>query len=108
MNAVERVLHYAELPPEEKDHSLNSASTKWPDRGSIVFEDVNLVYREGLPLVLKGINFRINSGEKVDLTTLRNTPYLTSILDRNCWAYWIWKKFSHPGSPSVCIHFYQG
>jgi hypothetical protein len=102
MNAVERVLHYAELPPEEKDQSPNNAETKWPESGSIVFEDVNLVYREGLPLVLKGINFRINSGEKVVLMTLRNTPFLMSILDRNCWTYWVWKKFSYPGSPSVC------
>ena len=101
MNAVERVLHYAELPPEEKDQSPNSAATNWPERGSIVFEDVNLVYREGLPLVLKGINFRINPGEKVDFMILWNLPYLISILGWNCWAYWVWQKFSYPGSPSV-------
>jgi len=74
MNAVERVLHYAELPPEEKDQSPNSAATNWPERGSIVFKDVNLVYREGLPLVLKGINFRIHPGEKVDLMIFRIRP----------------------------------
>jgi hypothetical protein len=102
MNAVERVLHYAELPPEEKDQPPNSAATNWPESGSIVFEDVNLLYREGLPLVLKGINFRIMPEEKVDLMILRNTPYLTSILGWNCWTYWVWKKFSYPGSPSVC------
>jgi len=102
MNAVERVLHYAELPPEE-GLSPNSSVTKWPESGSIVFENVNLVYREGLPLVLKGINFNIKPGEKVDLMILRNTPYLISILDRNCWTYWVWQKFSYSSSTSVCI-----
>ncbi|KIM43746.1 hypothetical protein M413DRAFT_443652 [Hebeloma cylindrosporum] len=67
MNAVERVLHYAELPSEEKDQSPNGAASTWPDNGSIVFENVNLVYREGLPLVLKGVSFRINPGEKVGI-----------------------------------------
>jgi len=36
MNAVERVLHYAELPPEEEDQSPDNLATKWPDSGSIV------------------------------------------------------------------------
>jgi len=69
MNAVERVLHYAELPLEEKDIPPNSSAANWPESGSIVFEDVTLVYREGLPLVLKGINFKIMAGEKVSLTS---------------------------------------
>ena len=69
MNAVERVLHYAELPPEEKGIPPNSSGTNWPESGSIVFEDVTLVYREGLPLVLKGINFKIMAGEKVSLAS---------------------------------------
>ena len=90
MNAVERVLHYAELPPEEEDQSPNSLAAEWPDSGSIVFENVKLVYREGLPLVLKGISFNIKPGEKVDLMILRNTPPLISILDRDCGTYWVW------------------
>ena len=65
MNAVERVLHYAELPPEEKDRTPNNLAPNWPESGSIVFKDVSLAYREGLPLVLKRINFRIKAGEKV-------------------------------------------
>ena len=68
MNAVERVLHYAELPPEEKDTTPDSTATNWPESGSILFEDVSLMYREGLPLVLKRINFKIRAGEKVSLT----------------------------------------
>ena len=66
MNAVERVLHYVELPAEgsELDPPSEPAST-WPAAGQISFEEVKLAYREGLPLVLKGISFDIKAGEKV-------------------------------------------
>ena len=37
----------------------------WPDRGSIVIEEFDLKYREGLPLVLKQINCGVKPGEKV-------------------------------------------
>ena len=40
----------------------------WPDRGSIVIEEFDLKYREGLPLVLKQINCGVKPGEKVSFT----------------------------------------
>jgi ATP-binding cassette, subfamily C (CFTR/MRP), member 1 len=68
MNAVERVLHYSELSPEENGLSpLDPPPPSWPATGTIKFTDVKLAYREGLPLVLKGINFEIKPGEKVSL-----------------------------------------
>jgi ATP-binding cassette subfamily C (CFTR/MRP) protein 1 len=67
MNAVERVLHYSELSTEGNDVSPTDPPPSWPASGSIKFTDVKLAYREGLPLVLKGINFEIKPGEKVSL-----------------------------------------
>ena len=39
----------------------------WPQNGNITFEDFDLRYREGLPLVLKNINCVITPGEKVNI-----------------------------------------
>ena len=67
MNAVERVLHYSELILEENGVSSSEPPPSWPASGTIKFSNVKLAYREGLPLVLKGINFEIKPGEKVSL-----------------------------------------
>lgn len=67
MNAVERVLHYTELEAEGDLTTPNDPPPSWPSEGGIKFEDVELAYREGLPLVLKGISFQIRPGEKVKL-----------------------------------------
>ena len=73
MNAVERVLHYSELSPEGNGLSPSDPPPSWPASGRIKFTNVKLSYREGLPLVLKGINFEINPGEKVSLLDRVNT-----------------------------------
>lgn len=68
MNAVERVLVYTELPPEGGDSSSKEQPPlSWPEKGSIKFENVELAYRENLPLVLKNVSFSINPGEKVSV-----------------------------------------
>ncbi len=68
MSAVERVLLYTQLPSEGNSSAeLDEPSDKWPEKGSISFEDVDLAYREGLPLVLCGVSFKINPGEKVGI-----------------------------------------
>ena len=65
MNAVERVLVYADLPPEGATTTPNDPPQSWPDQGNVRFENVHLKYREGLPLVLKGVSFEAAAGEKV-------------------------------------------
>lgn len=65
MNAVERVLHYTELPSEGAAKTPNDPPTSWPSEGKVTFTDVKLAYRKGLPLVLKGISFSVKPGEKV-------------------------------------------
>ncbi|KIP09393.1 hypothetical protein PHLGIDRAFT_534837 [Phlebiopsis gigantea 11061_1 CR5-6] len=64
-NAVERVLHYTELPSEGATTTPNDPPASWPDQGKIEFNEVELAYREGLPLVLQGVTFEVNAGEKV-------------------------------------------
>ncbi|SJL01375.1 uncharacterized protein ARMOST_04696 [Armillaria ostoyae] len=68
MSAVERVLLYTQLPSEGNSSAeLDEPSDKWPEKGSISFEGVDLAYRDGLPLVLCGVSFKINPGEKVGI-----------------------------------------
>ncbi|KAJ3506143.1 hypothetical protein NLJ89_g7032 [Agrocybe chaxingu] len=67
MNAVERILHYSELPHEGDVPSPTDPPATWPSKGRIKFTDVELTYREGLPLVLKGVSFEIKPGEKIGI-----------------------------------------
>ncbi|KAJ2926057.1 hypothetical protein H1R20_g11027, partial [Candolleomyces eurysporus] len=67
MNAVERVVHYTELPSEGDLQSPDDPPTSWPQNGEIQFKNVDLVYRPGLPLVLKNVSFSIRPREKVGI-----------------------------------------
>ncbi|KAF8962130.1 multidrug resistance-associated ABC transporter [Flammula alnicola] len=67
MNAVERVLHYSELEPEGDATTPNDPPPSWPSEGRIVFNNVEMSYREGLPLVLEDISFQVNPGEKIGI-----------------------------------------
>ncbi|KAI0795051.1 multidrug resistance-associated ABC transporter [Abortiporus biennis] len=64
-NAVERILHYTQLPSEGDRTTKQDPPPSWPEHGSIEFKDVDMAYREGLPLVLKGVSFKVQAGEKV-------------------------------------------
>jgi len=71
MVSVERLFQYADLPPEEPEASspaalgLSDAPPTWPSAGEIVFQDVVMGYRPGLPDVLKGATFTVKGGEKI-------------------------------------------
>ncbi|KAJ7852952.1 multidrug resistance-associated ABC transporter [Mycena leptocephala] len=67
MNSVERLITYAELPPEGAATTPEDPPSSWPDRGQITFKSVEMAYREGLPLVLKGVSFDVRPGEKVGI-----------------------------------------
>jgi ABC-type multidrug transport system fused ATPase/permease subunit len=69
LTALERLLEYkgdevtqerAWYEPGDKSGSLAS----WPQSGMLVFEDVTLVYREGLAPAITDVSFRIESGER--------------------------------------------
>jgi len=65
MNAVERVLHFSQLPSEADDETPDDPPASWPEQGQINFHHVEFAYREGLPLVLKDVNLDVHPGEKV-------------------------------------------
>ena len=64
-NAVERILYYTELPSEGASNTPNDPPPSWPESGAIEFKDVEMRYRPGLPLVLKGLSMSIKGGEKI-------------------------------------------
>ncbi len=64
-NAVERILYYTELPSEGAATTPNDPPPTWPHLGEIAFKNVEMAYRPGLPLVLKGVSFYVKPGEKV-------------------------------------------
>lgn len=67
MNTIERVSHYGQLPLEAPPTDPRDPPADWPTQGHIIFDDVQMNYREGLPLVLKGLNFEIQPGTKVGI-----------------------------------------
>ncbi|CAK5271106.1 unnamed protein product [Mycena citricolor] len=67
MNSVERLVVYAELPAEGAPTTPNDPPASWPEHGQITFKDVQMAYREGLPLVLKGVSFDVKAGEKIGI-----------------------------------------
>lgn len=66
--AVERIKEYGETK-QEAPWVIENVNTPqgWPQEGRVVFEDYKVRYREGLDLVLKGVNFDIRGGEKVGI-----------------------------------------
>ncbi|RCK59331.1 Oligomycin resistance ATP-dependent permease YOR1 [Candida viswanathii] len=69
MNSVERICHYALNLEQEAPYSIPSTAppSDWPSQGEIEFEDVEMRYRAGLPLVLKKLSFKVGSGEKIGI-----------------------------------------
>ncbi|CAI6285620.1 unnamed protein product [Periconia digitata] len=69
MNATERVHYYVtQLEQEEpKEPPPHVVSETWPDKGEIIFRDIHMRYREGLPLVLKDFNLHIMGGERIGI-----------------------------------------
>jgi len=69
MNAVERMHHYTtsvaeEAPAETIGFDL---PTSWPEHGHISFRDVQMRYREGLPVVLHSLSIDIQAGERLGI-----------------------------------------
>ncbi|XP_053393099.1 multidrug resistance-associated protein 1-like isoform X5 [Mercenaria mercenaria] len=66
--AVERVKEYSETPTEAAwEIAEKRPSESWPDNGQVKFENYGTRYREGLDLVIKGIDCTVNPGEKVGI-----------------------------------------
>ncbi|KAF8558202.1 ABC transporter [Imleria badia] len=69
MNAVERIIHYANEVEQEAPHQVkdSAAPPSWPSKGRIVMKDVFMKYRPELSFVLKGLSMDIASGEKIGI-----------------------------------------
>lgn len=65
MNNAERVHYYGTQLEEEAPDHIGQLPAAWPDKGEIVFQNVQLRYRAGLPLVLKDISVHVRGGERV-------------------------------------------
>jgi len=68
LNAVERVQEYGEVESEAPARVKQTDPNKaWPSTGEVRFENVQMRYRPELPLVLRGLTFTVNPGEKVGI-----------------------------------------
>ena len=68
--AIERVVEYSHNSPEadwEKKETDKLVDEDWPDKGVVKFHDYRTRYRDGLELVLNGIDLEVRSLEKVGL-----------------------------------------
>ncbi|KAI9794890.1 MAG: hypothetical protein M1816_003019 [Peltula sp. TS41687] len=65
MNATERVHYYGTQLEEEAPLRLADVRESWPERGEIVFSNVQMRYREKLPLVLQGLEMHVQGGERI-------------------------------------------
>jgi len=67
MNAVERLLHYGtQLEEEAPEHTID-VRPSWPEKGEIIFDNVEMRYRANLPLVLKGLSMHVKGGERIGI-----------------------------------------
>ncbi|KAJ2985731.1 hypothetical protein NUW58_g5375 [Xylaria curta] len=67
MNAVERLLHYGtQLEEEAPEHTID-VRPSWPEKGEIVFDNVEMRYRAKIPLVLKGLSMHVKGGERIGI-----------------------------------------
>lgn len=66
--SVERIKEYTEKTQEKPwEISERKPNQLWPDTGNVQFKDYCVRYRAGLDLVLKGISFNVQGGEKIGI-----------------------------------------
>ncbi|EON64929.1 hypothetical protein W97_04163 [Coniosporium apollinis CBS 100218] len=65
MNATERIHYYGTEIEEEPPLKVADVRPSWPERGEIEFDNVQMRYRPGLPLVLQGLSLHVKAGERV-------------------------------------------
>ena len=65
MNATERLHYYGTALEVEAPLHTIEVRKSWPESGEIIFNDVQMRYREGLPLVLQGLSMHVQGGERI-------------------------------------------
>jgi ABC-type multidrug transport system fused ATPase/permease subunit len=67
MASTERLHEYATQIPHEAALTSDAVPNTWPEHGAISFNNVQMRYREGLPLVLHGLTLHIAAGERIGI-----------------------------------------
>lgn len=67
INAVERLRYFGEELEEEAPLYITDMPESWPDKGEIVFKNVQMQYRKNLPPVLRNLSVHINGGERMGI-----------------------------------------
>ncbi len=67
MTSMERVKFYMNLPQEPMTLKDGDVPEVWPTRGEVVFENVKARYADHMPLVLKGLSFKVEAGTRVGI-----------------------------------------
>lgn len=67
MVSTERLYYYGTELDEEPPLHLKDVPDSWPQKGEIVFNEVQMRYRDGLPLVLQGLNMTVAGGERIGI-----------------------------------------
>ncbi len=67
--AIERIMEYTKTKQEAswEDDGQLKLDGKWPSQGRVKFEKYQTRYRDGLDLVLKGIDMEVNGEEKLGI-----------------------------------------
>ena len=66
MSAVERIFEYINYNPTEREYDTpKPEKPTWPEKGEIELRHLNLRYRNDLPFVIKDLNLKIGSREKI-------------------------------------------
>jgi len=67
MTSVERVITYANLEEEPGYDCDQQLQDNWPEQGRVQVKNLDLVYYEGGPDILKDVNFSVDSQEKIGI-----------------------------------------
>jgi ABC-type multidrug transport system fused ATPase/permease subunit len=60
-------VEYTTIPNEPMDQQHKIPPISWPEKGEIIFDNVQMRYRPGMQLVLKGLTLHIYPSEKIGI-----------------------------------------
>lgn len=99
LTSVERLNYYTRLSSEEdedkemktrlvtgKEKTFGQLSPNWPHCGELLVKNLQVRYREDLPIVLNGVDIRIRGGQKVGIvgrTGSGKSSFLSALLRLN-------------------------
>ena len=101
MISVERIEDFRDLPSEAaftNDYD-QEVSLDWPQNGSIDVQNLSVRYRDGLPLSLRNLSFKIDGGSRVGKSIATSSIVGIAI---------VWMQHSLFIPQLICSSQYQG